>query len=125
MYGFQVYTSEVDDRGIDFVARYEAGPFFTVQVKSIRKSGYVFLQKDKFQITENSYLALVMLDENVAPDIYLIPALAWRSPDELFVDRDYIGLKSKAEWGLNLSMKNRALLLPYKIDAIANEMHRS
>jgi hypothetical protein len=31
MYGFQVYTSEVDDRGIDFVARYERGPFVQVQ----------------------------------------------------------------------------------------------
>ena len=30
MYGFQVYGSEVDDRGIDFVARYEKGPYFYV-----------------------------------------------------------------------------------------------
>ena len=36
MHGFQVYTSEVDDRGIDFVARHEDGPFLSVQVKSIR-----------------------------------------------------------------------------------------
>ena len=39
MYGFQVYTTEVDDRGIDFVARYERGPFYQVQVKSIRSNG--------------------------------------------------------------------------------------
>jgi len=27
MYGFQVYGTEVDDRGIDFVARHDLGPF--------------------------------------------------------------------------------------------------
>lgn len=25
MYGFQVYSTEVDDRGIDFIARYKKG----------------------------------------------------------------------------------------------------
>ncbi len=35
MYGFQVYKTEVDDRGIDFVARYEQGPFLEIQVKSV------------------------------------------------------------------------------------------
>lgn len=38
MYGFQVYGTEVDDRGIDFVARYEHGRFIEVQVKSLRSA---------------------------------------------------------------------------------------
>jgi hypothetical protein len=38
LYAFEVYTSEVDDRGIDFVARHGAGGFFEVQVKSVRES---------------------------------------------------------------------------------------
>ena len=42
MYGFQVYTTEVDDRGIDFVARFENGSFVSIQVKSVRENGYVF-----------------------------------------------------------------------------------
>ena len=48
MCGFQVYTTEVDDRGIDFVARHETGRFIEVQVKSLRNNGYVFMQKTKF-----------------------------------------------------------------------------
>jgi len=39
MYGFQVYSTEVDDRGIDFIARYKKGPFLSLQVKSIREKG--------------------------------------------------------------------------------------
>jgi hypothetical protein len=45
MYGFEVYTTDVDDRGIDFVARKGHGPFIEVQVKALRDYGYVFMQK--------------------------------------------------------------------------------
>jgi hypothetical protein len=45
MYGFEVYSTEVDDRGIDFVARGDGGPFIEVQVKSLRNFGYVYMQK--------------------------------------------------------------------------------
>jgi hypothetical protein len=49
LYGFEVYTSEVDDRGIDFVARRDRGPFYVVQVKSIRGLNYIFFPKSKFE----------------------------------------------------------------------------
>ena len=47
IYGFQFYSSEVDDRSIDFVARHERGPFIEVQVKSLRSLGYVFMEKSR------------------------------------------------------------------------------
>lgn len=48
-YGLDVYTSEVDDHGIDFVVKNKLGKFFEIQVKAIRlvKTGYVFIRKDK------------------------------------------------------------------------------
>jgi hypothetical protein len=48
MFGFQVYGTEVDDRGVDFIAQFGDGPFLKIQVKSVRDSGYVFLEKSKF-----------------------------------------------------------------------------
>ena len=48
MFGFLVYSPEVDDHGIDFVARYEKDKFIEVQVKSLRlcsKGSYTFMQK--------------------------------------------------------------------------------
>src|SRR5271168_724885 len=87
MYGFQVYATEVDDRGIDFVARHERGPFLQIQVKSVRfksqnPSGYVFLAKDKFardrsELTESLYVALGLLRDDLPPELFLIPASAW------------------------------------------------
>ncbi len=113
MYGFQVYTSEVDDRGIDFVARHENGPFLSVQVKSIRKSGYVFMRKKHFALSSDLVLALAILNEGKKPELFLIPSLEWKHPDALLADRNYEGKKSTPEWGLNLSIKNMALLSKY------------
>ncbi|GIK57568.1 MAG: DUF4365 domain-containing protein [Chloroflexi bacterium] len=116
MYGFQVYRTEVDDRGIDFVARHEDGPFLEVQVKSVRSLSYVFMQKEKFKLRQSLYLALAMLFEGQPPDLYLIPSLVWENPDSMFVSRNYPGLKSKPEWGLNLSNKNMSALQPYHFE---------
>lgn len=117
LYGFEVYTSEVDDRGIDFIARRGSGCFYEIQVKSIRGTkGYVFMHKDKFPIRSDRLLALVLLREDEAPDLYLISATDWGFPNVLLVGHDYPGRKSKPEWGLQLSKKSFPLLQPYHFD---------
>ncbi len=122
MYGFEVYSTEVDDRGIDFVARHGRGPFIEVQVKSLRDYGYVFMQKTKFDLRANVYLALALLFENEPPRLFLIPATTWHSPNEVFVDRTYDGLKSKPEWGLNVSRKNMSSLEVFSYERALEEL---
>jgi hypothetical protein len=122
MYGFQVFTTEVDDRGIDFIARYEANPFMEIQVKSLRSMGYVFMQKTKFNLNDNMYLALGLLFQDEAPSLYLIPSMVWLSPDSMFVERNYEGLKSKPEWGLNISQKNMPELERYRFESTIQKL---
>ena len=122
MYGFQVYSAEVDDRGIDFVVRYEKGPFLSIQVKSTRGLNYIFIQKDKFQLSPHFYLALVILYENVEPELFLIPSEAWLELNNLLVSHDYEGKQSKPEWGVNLSKKNLPLLEPYRFDTMISKL---
>lgn len=126
MYGFQVYGTEVDDRGIDFVARHRDGPFLSVQVKSARTANYVFMGKHHFDPSKELFLALGLLKDDQEPKLYLIPSLVWTNPNGTFVSRDYDGLKSKPEWGLNLSKKNLPELEPYTmgktIAALANKV---
>ena len=114
--GLDVYSSEVDDRGIDFVVRQEPGRYWDVQVKSVRKLNYVFVRKDVFRLRENLLLALVLFEEDREPDLYLIPASRWEEPDGLFVDRAYDGKASKPEYGLNLSRKRLAELDPFRFE---------
>lgn len=118
MYGFEVYSTEVDDRGIDFVARKDRGPFIEVQVKSLRNHGYVFMQKTKFELRDNVFLALGLLFDDQAPRLFLIPSKVWLEPNEVFVDRTYDGLKSKPEWGINISKKNMHILEEFAYDTM-------
>ncbi|HKI31670.1 MAG TPA: hypothetical protein VKA46_07365 [Gemmataceae bacterium] len=118
LYGFQVYTAEVDDRGIDFIVRHESGRFYEIQVKSIRGLNYVFMQKEKFPLRADRIAALVILLEDQSPELYLIPAPAWESPNAVLVSRDYEGKQGPPEWGLNLSAKNRPLLAGFRFDGV-------
>ena len=123
MLGFQVYSTEVDDRGIDFVARHGSGPFIEVQVKALRGPGYVFMKKSNFTPSETLHLALAMLKTGEAPELYLIPSLRWRDADNVFVSRDYgEGLKSPPEWGLNLSQRNMPFLQDHRFERSASRL---
>jgi hypothetical protein len=103
--GFDVYATEVDDRGIDFVLRREPDRYWDVQVKSLRDSRYVFFPKSKFRIRPTLLVALAIFEDGHEPDLFLIPAARWEKPDRVFVDRDYEGLKSPPEYGINVSKK--------------------
>jgi hypothetical protein len=121
-YGCEVYTSEVDDHGIDFIIKKDDIHYYDVQVKSIRGLNYIFFPKDKFRLRPNLIAVIVLFISQEAPHLYLIPSLAWQVPNALLVSHDYVGKKSKPEWGLNLSHKNMALLSRYEFDATANSL---
>lgn len=117
-YGMSIYTSEVDDHGIDFVAE-GTGGFLKFQVKSVReKTNYVFMRKENFNIEDATlYLILIILKDGEHPDMYMIPASAWKtSESKLLVDHDYEGKKSAPEYGVNLSARLMPELEQYKLD---------
>ena len=116
-YGLNIFTSEVDDHWIDFVAETKKG-FLKFQVKSIRKSSkYVFMRKDYFDISDKSlYLMLFLLNDGEHPAIYLFPATAWNDDNSIFVYHSYEGKKSKPEYGLSLSDKNIPKLESFRLE---------
>lgn len=71
------------------------------------------MQKNKFKLSSDLYLALAILHDGLEPKLFLIPSKAWETPNALLVDRNYEGKKSKPEYGLNLSIKNMVLLEDY------------
>jgi len=120
--GFDVYTSEVDQKGIDFIIRKDEDNYYDVQVKSIRGLNYIFFAKDKFNLRKNLLAATVLFFEGKPPQLYLIPSEAWLKFDALLVSHDYEGKKSKPEWGLNLSEKNIPLLTQFEFDKVIREL---
>ncbi len=119
-YGFEIYTSEVDDHGIDFVMKKGNNPFYEVQVKSLRESNngnYIFMTKDKFNIN-NDRLLLCFIHFRIGklPFVYIVPSAVWKHPNEVFVSRSYQGKKSRPEWGLSYSKIHRDSMKVYLID---------
>lgn len=121
-YGMSIYTSEVDDHGIDFVAETQKG-FLKFQVKSIRSgTNYVFMHKDTFDITDTSlYMILLILEDGHHPVEYIIPYSAWNNANsKLFVYHAYEDKKSQPEYGINISQKNISELETYRIENMIN-----
>lgn len=128
-HGLSVFTAEVDDRGVDFVVRVGTNGkvrHYDVQVKSLRStSNYIFIPETKFIVSENFLIAIALFRENRdTPDLYLIPSTAWSKPSSLLNFKDYESraLKSKNEYGINISTKNQALLDAYKFDKTIEQL---
>lgn len=113
--GFEIFKSAVDDRGIDLLVRLGPGCCSEVQVKTIRGMNYVFVRKQHFALNESRSIALVVLLEGQEPLMYLIPSLVWQEPVSPFVDRDYEGLKSQPEYGINISRSALAKLAEFSM----------
>lgn len=122
LYGFDVYTSEVDDRGIDFVIRKGHERYYDVQVKSIRGLKYIFFPKSTFELRDNLLAAIVIFIPLLPPELFLVPARVWERLNRLFVGYDYEGKKSKPEWGLNLSKTTYPLLADYAFDKVVGTL---
>ena len=121
LYGFDVYSNEVDDKGIDFIIRKD-GKYYDIQVKSVRGNNYIFFQKDKFAIRENLFATVLLFTNGQQPKVYLLQSTLWTKSNSLFVSRNYEGLKSKPEWGLNISEKNRDILTDYEFGKVVEKM---
>jgi hypothetical protein len=116
--GWQLYTSEVDDRGIDYLIRTNLGKCVEAQVKTVRlkKNAYVFFRKDHIspeQLKKSYAICLVVMREGEEPDIFFIPGRVWLAPNDIFVSHDYEGRKSAPEYGIAISQKNLLKLSEY------------
>ena len=125
LYGFDVFTPELDHKGIDFIVRKDELTYFDIQVKSSRDLNYIFFLKEKFQLKENLYAVIVIFTGESKSDLYLIPSLTWKKKkDSLFVFHEYKDKKSPPEYGLNLSQKNLPSLEKFKFENVLEEFSK-
>ena len=126
--GYDAYTNDVDDKGIDFVIRLNEEKHVDIQVKTMRgESSYVFVNKESWKsgLRRNLYLALVILKNNASPTIYFIPSIDWLKPNNLLRDHDYSkeGQTSKPDWGINVSKKNMEILKQYDLTKFTSDIN--
>ena len=89
-FGYYVFTSEVDDHGIDFVVKSpKDNKYYEVQVKSVRNNSYVFLRKEKTKISDETLVCYLRFTDGELPNVYVFPTTVWNAPNSLFVNREY------------------------------------
>lgn len=123
-YGYDVYTSEVDDHGVDFIAiNLKNNKGYKVQVKSLLSSSYTFIKKGNIELDASYLVCLLHFIEGKLPKVYVIPATVWKDPKRPFVERNYnkSGQKSKPEWGINYSKRNLPILEKYSASNYFNK----
>ena len=118
-HGFNVYSSEVDDHGVDFIAKNKAGEFFEVQVKAICRTTYMFISKEKIELDDHHIVALIRLEDNEEPEMFVFPSSVWNNPNPVFKDRSY------GEWGFNYSKKNRHYIEGYLSEIYLPQLYNS
>ena len=63
---------------------------------------------------------------NVSPEFpaerFVIPATVWKTPNHLFVSRDYGRKESAPEWGITASPKSIEELAPFQFDRVAEKL---
>lgn len=100
--GLEVYTTEVDDRGIDHLVRYGPGRCLEIQVKAVRKRNLTFVEKKHLGSTPEEVgrrlrsgycMAFFLFEDGAEPELFLIPGYAWLQPNELLTENS-VGDKS-------------------------------
>ena len=117
-YGLEVYRSEVDDHGVDFIAKNKSGKIYEVQVKSVRNNSYTFIRNNKIELDDNHLVFYIRFNDGELPDCYVFPATVWNNPNEVFKSRDY----SKPEYGINMCKRNLELIQKYRLEQYLNQI---
>ena len=120
-YGLDVYTSEVDDKGIDFVCL-KGKRVLKIQVKSnMKKKGNPYAYKKHFDIQdEDLYMFVLLFEQGRLPEPYLIPATAWQTETALL---KYHAPSGKKDYYIvNASTQNMPLLTPYRLEEMLNRL---
>lgn len=121
--GLEVYTTEVDDRGIDHLIRYAPGRCLEIQVKSVRGRNLTFVEKKhlgkspeeiELRLRSGYCMAFFLFEDGYEPDCFLIPGYAWLGPNFLLTDNK-IGDKLYGPYfQLNPTKKAQAILDQYR-----------
>lgn len=121
MFGFLVFSAEVDDRGIDFVARRTDGKHFDVQVKTITGTNYTYIKESKF--SENLIVCLVVLNEGTPPSTFLFLKSDWDdTANGSLLKVNTFGTPPKREYGFHLAQKRSDLLNSFELSSRINSL---
>lgn len=122
MYGAEVYSSDIDDRGIDFVARFLGGEFYDVQVKTVTDMNLAYINESKFKKSERFLVVLVRLEQGKEPEVYVFRGTEWDSEDGLLKYNPYTEAKSAPAYEIHLNQRRLKQMGKYLFEQRISEL---
>ena len=114
MYGYLVFSAEIDDRCVDFVVRNDAGRHFDVQVKTVTDKNYTFVCESK--CSEDLWICLVVLTESDHPTLYLFSGRDWNSDTSGLLQHHHYPKSKEAEYGIHAAKTRARAMKPFAFD---------
>ncbi len=119
---YEVFSTDVDEKGVDFVAKSLDGKYYEVQVKSVIDRNYTFVVEDKF--FEELLICLILFEDNTFPKIYLFKKKDWNDENYSLLRLNKFDNATQKEYGFHLSKKYDAILEQFKFSEYFNELRK-
>jgi hypothetical protein len=84
-----------------------------VFVSTQRVGGYAFWTKRRLPLAAQRLVAIVVLDGDQEPAVYVVPTSEWHSAQPPLRDRPNVGKKSEPEYGVSLARSSLGALGRY------------
>jgi predicted RNase H-like HicB family nuclease len=118
----EVYSSDIDDRGIDFVARFPGSEFYEVQVKTVTNMNLAYINEDKFKRSDRFLVVLIRLEQSKEPKMYVFRGNEWDSKDGLLKYKPYTNAKSQPAYEIHLSQGRIQQMGKYRFEKRVAEL---
>jgi hypothetical protein len=92
-------------------------------VSSQRLGGYAVWAKRRLEPDDHRFTAVVLLADAEAPNLHLVPTVEWRDATAPLVDRDNVGKRSEAEYGIRLTRASLPALARYEWNVDASKRY--
>lgn len=125
--------SELDKRQITYTEKGKS--FYEINISTNKyilkcrtyNKNYTFVSKSEIpNLADNIMTALVEWSNNKPTNVYLIPMIEWKNPQNTILkDKDYNGLQSQPEWGIDINQTNKEELNNFYIDKIINNIKKN
>jgi hypothetical protein len=92
-----------------------SGRQLEVFVSTQRVGGYAFWTKRRLPLAADRLVAIVVLDGDQEPAVYVVPTSEWHSAQPPLRDRPNVGKKSEPEYGVSLARSSLAALGRYGV----------
>ncbi|MEM6736882.1 MAG: hypothetical protein AAF620_12530 [Bacteroidota bacterium] len=123
----EVFASESESRGVDFIIKTQSGKYHELYLQPINleKDRSVKIQKEDLgELKDNLWIALVLFMKEMEPVLHLIPSKILETPDDyIFIDNEQgERFKQLSNWEIKVFTKAIPELSKYSLSNMLSKL---